>query len=392
MVTGHAIRAALSIGLHIGNEDSSVSKSAADTRHRLWWALWLLERQLVMLTGKPTAINDSVCTVPYPESQYLNLRVKLAKSTQNAIDMLHSPSPVPKTWDHIRKTIEMLGKEHQQWRDTVPSDLDFDQLDANQQRRAARTLGFYYYMSTVLVTRHCLSGLDQHMPQTDFSSAGAELCIKAARKVVNLLPKSIDSIELYKYGPWYNQVNLIIQACAVLRFEMSRDPSSIPHLKSDMERLSGWLSETAKHNVAALRASPTPQQSDDVLDFSRRPVKVDSESGQNNPFPGNITFSEPQEFMSILEQAPSWLSTTPPEFQQLGSQAPFFMYADTSMANSGAMASPGVGFEESFSANEPFALDPSLLDYFDSQQLTATGPQTDGMMRESNWDAFGEAE
>jgi hypothetical protein len=79
-------------------------------------------------------------------------------------------------------------------------------------------------------------------------------CIAAASHAIDLLPNSFDPVNLYKHGPWFSQVSLIMQACAIIMLQMSFRESrpSVQELATKVEKLISWLREMAMHNTAAV--------------------------------------------------------------------------------------------------------------------------------------------
>jgi hypothetical protein len=63
---GVALRFATALGLHVRNEDPSASGAKREVLVRVWWSLYYLERQLSIVTGRPSVIVDSCCSVPLP--------------------------------------------------------------------------------------------------------------------------------------------------------------------------------------------------------------------------------------------------------------------------------------------------------------------------------------
>lgn len=72
MSLGLAIRLGQSIGLHVNVEEPSVAEagtpqdSYSESRARVWYCLYVLDRLLALQLGRPPAISDQDCHVPIP--------------------------------------------------------------------------------------------------------------------------------------------------------------------------------------------------------------------------------------------------------------------------------------------------------------------------------------
>ncbi|KAF1977713.1 hypothetical protein BU23DRAFT_526171 [Bimuria novae-zelandiae CBS 107.79] len=65
-VVGIAIRYAIALGLHVRNDDRNTSYPTREILINVWWSLYYLERQIVVMTGRPGAVVDVCCSVPLP--------------------------------------------------------------------------------------------------------------------------------------------------------------------------------------------------------------------------------------------------------------------------------------------------------------------------------------
>ncbi|KAJ5908885.1 hypothetical protein N7495_001567 [Penicillium taxi] len=65
-ITGVAIRSAVAMGLNLRSESESVSHVSKETRYRVWWALFMLDTLLCVMTGRPPSTGDTFCTTPFP--------------------------------------------------------------------------------------------------------------------------------------------------------------------------------------------------------------------------------------------------------------------------------------------------------------------------------------
>lgn len=65
---GLSIRLALALGLHLRNEDPTVSDSRRSTLVHTWWTLHSIECLVSTITGRPPVISIEDCTVRLPQS------------------------------------------------------------------------------------------------------------------------------------------------------------------------------------------------------------------------------------------------------------------------------------------------------------------------------------
>ncbi|KAJ5151508.1 uncharacterized protein N7482_010760, partial [Penicillium canariense] len=63
---GIAMRSALAMGLNLRSESQSVAPLSKEIRYRVWWALYVLDTSLSVMTGRPPGISGIFCTTPLP--------------------------------------------------------------------------------------------------------------------------------------------------------------------------------------------------------------------------------------------------------------------------------------------------------------------------------------
>jgi hypothetical protein len=141
-VAGLAIRLAHGIGLHLRG-DSVSGDLEAKMRVRIWYCLYCLETTLCLITGRPCAIQDRVCSAPYPSAlndeilpaQYSDVAVLDAYFSKHqtlmaiSADMLFilysEKSFRDKSWSQVQDLIVRLSTSLQNWRIQLPLALDF---------------------------------------------------------------------------------------------------------------------------------------------------------------------------------------------------------------------------------------------------------------------------
>ncbi|KAJ5272251.1 hypothetical protein N7524_005520 [Penicillium chrysogenum] len=63
---GIAIQSAVAMGIHLRSECPSITHVSKETRYRLWWALYLLDILLCVMTGRMPRMQQEHCTTPLP--------------------------------------------------------------------------------------------------------------------------------------------------------------------------------------------------------------------------------------------------------------------------------------------------------------------------------------
>ncbi|CAI7599005.1 unnamed protein product [Penicillium viridicatum] len=63
---GIAIQSAVAMGIHLRSESPSITHVSKETRYRLWWALYVLDILLCVITGRMPRMQPEHCTTPLP--------------------------------------------------------------------------------------------------------------------------------------------------------------------------------------------------------------------------------------------------------------------------------------------------------------------------------------
>ncbi|PKY02984.1 putative C6 transcription factor [Aspergillus campestris IBT 28561] len=78
---GLSMRSAVTMGLNLRSESSSIAPVSKETRYRVWWSLYMLDSLLCVMTGRPPSSSDDFRTTPLPlpfrEEVFLEERVAL---------------------------------------------------------------------------------------------------------------------------------------------------------------------------------------------------------------------------------------------------------------------------------------------------------------------------
>ncbi|KAF2116608.1 fungal-specific transcription factor domain-containing protein [Lophiotrema nucula] len=307
VMIGMALRFAFALGLHVRNEDPSASPSKKEMLIRIWWSLYSLERILSNITGRPSLIVDGSCSVPLPlpcgEDQlpdnaedmdrlrkahastptatspagsvsfpsssadmsrvagaipanpgsFFNAIVQLGLITQNIISSLYSAGTMIRPLEDIQQEIILLGQRIDKWVAALPTEYNFQSKSTGRNpsityHRERLLLGFSFCSARILLTRPCLDGLgvtikEQNVP-TRFVQQVADVCVEAAKTIIDLLPNQPDPALIYDNGPWWCNVHYLMQAVSVLLLALSQSsstPQDRAQLSAYVKKLVRWL-------------------------------------------------------------------------------------------------------------------------------------------------------
>jgi hypothetical protein len=280
-----ALRSAFSLGLHVRNEDPSASASKRQTLVQTWWSLYSLERTLSIITGRPSIIVDSCCSVPLPvavseedpaggmeaahsmratnassstsaifsgssnivsnasqtsirprgthanSGLYFRAVVQLSIITQNILTSLYSAGTMIRSPTDIQQDTSLLSQRLDQWASSLPQEIRPDEplrktLDVSGRERML--LRFQLCSARILLTRPYLTARRQPWRDANdasFSRRMADSCIEAASTIIASLPDEY-SPQLYEQCPWWCLVHHIMQAISVCLLGLSHPIST----------------------------------------------------------------------------------------------------------------------------------------------------------------------
>lgn len=295
-----ALRYAQALGLHVRNEDPSASLPKREVLVRIWWSLYSLERQLSVITGRPSVVVDSSCSVPLPlpipedrfteeaaarrssststvtgyldspvtptgfgksdpnPGSYIKAVVQMGIITQSILSGLYSAGTMMRSSAEIQHDIIQLGKRLDNWASTLPQEfnprLKFSEGHHPQEFfRERMLLGHLFYSGRILLTRLCIGGLGQSVrdrKDAGFMHQMAMVCVDAAKSQLDLLPDDPDPLFLFENGPFWSIVHHFMQALSVVLLALSH--SSLGHEGNDV------LSNYAKKTIRWLRSLDDP--------------------------------------------------------------------------------------------------------------------------------------
>lgn len=295
-----AVRSAYSLGLHVRNEDPSAIATKRETLVRIWWSLYSLEQTLSVITGRPSMMVDSYCSVslpiPVPENvsgdieaayrmwdgnttilygasptfsvppsngfamtggagttepnsgSYFRAAVELSVITHKITLSLYSPDTSFRSANEAQRDTVQLLQRLDKWATALP--VEFNSQDtcrdlSNKFSRERMLLGFQFCSARILLARPHLTLRRQSWNETkeaSFSRRMASLCVEAAKSMVASLPDEPHPTLVFDQGPWWCIVHHLMQAISVFLLELSH-PSSATYesMVYHVEKALRWL-------------------------------------------------------------------------------------------------------------------------------------------------------
>lgn len=277
-VSGMSLRSAYALGLHLRNEDRHSSAVNKESLRRIWWGLYVLECELSTLTGRPSIALQSSCSVPLPlplatedmdeaiiisrfgnasthsqfsyrdtltaatpdssesslvrepanSGSFLKACVKISILTQDILSELYSAQVSTRSWEDVQHIISRLNDQLDVWVSSLPQGYSISLERHHIGYKDRMSLELSYLTTKIILTRPCLCRIDRHIPSQskdsdDFNRRVAEACVDATLNIARILPDNpnADPTQIYKLGPWWAMVHIIMQALTIMLIELS---------------------------------------------------------------------------------------------------------------------------------------------------------------------------
>ena len=277
---GVAIQSAMAMGIHLRSDSSNITYVSKEIRYRLWWALYLLDTQVCVMTGRMPRMQREHCTtplpVPYPEdsfwddqvaailrdrqaraslvgsflssspsapvsqsnlgfgdrprlssagqrlrpqvSPYLLYSIELATVMRAAIEILYTPDAAKKSGMEIAQAMKSLDLTADNWFAQLPAAYRFADTGDEIDVAPQRTSLAFQYLSTKLVISQPALRLYtvDEDPSQSLNHQMRTICFHIAAQVVDMLPDEPDVTWLLGCCPWWSALHYITQSIVVL--------------------------------------------------------------------------------------------------------------------------------------------------------------------------------
>lgn len=220
LLVGQAVRTGQDLGLHRSPRRLTISPIEKETRRKIWWGVYSLDRMLAVALGRPLGINDSDCDVEFPvevddenlpeyfqgasmSSKPLSLMsgsIALTKLYQIGGRVLREVYALDNCKDNLeperkadlQKTIDILDNELTQWCNDLPAVFKSQSQTDQQVSMGAVLCSHYYSMLTTLHRNFIPVKRDQLVTPKSTAKAvsSARSCIRLAPSMKNVVPPS----------------------------------------------------------------------------------------------------------------------------------------------------------------------------------------------------------
>lgn len=244
LLIGAAARIATSLGLHRKLEGFGLSQAELEQRQRVFWVMYVFEKDLCIRIGRPSAIDDcdvgiSILTEPcdeeiaisvgsservtfYPFQHMCALAVIQSKVYR---DLYAVHSRIGTTTERL-ESISKVDAELQHWKEQIPLDArpEHPIVCERDSQFAIAILHFGYYHCLIAIHRvHAqhelwvsqqaeVGGTDKNMPESSMFSdqdqlisqqqSSYELCLAAARSILYLAAAYLDGKDVQHKLLW----------------------------------------------------------------------------------------------------------------------------------------------------------------------------------------------
>jgi hypothetical protein len=262
MLLGCASRMAIALGMHREGANVGFDSLEQNIRKQIWWTVYVFERNLCVILGRPSAIEEAEITITFPEEAIESsiglpgltaVTVSLTRLAFRAKQEIYNPSELRSPSDSaetVTSSARNLLHDLKVWYDSLPAHLRVTRNAVHiQQARAVLLLDIMYHHTRSLVTRPFLiSRVNKQIdmveqqnnsgpPQPTMSDEAVRLadqCVNDAHAVVVL------GLRLLKEGifngtSWLD-VYYLYQSCFVVCVNFIPQLADIPEPTEDTAR------------------------------------------------------------------------------------------------------------------------------------------------------------
>ncbi|KAF8450778.1 fungal-specific transcription factor domain-containing protein [Boletus edulis BED1] len=220
LLVGQAVRSAQDLGLHRSPRRLSISSIEKETRRKIWWSVYCLDRMLALALGRPLGIEDSDCDVELPvdaDDEWLPeyftgvqlsqkppslmsgtiALVSLYQITGRVLRQVYAIECCkeilePDNRVELQRSVEALDLELTRWFEDLPSSFRNPSTSDKHICMTVVLCSHYYSVRTTLHRNFLPVKRDQSVIPNSTARAvsSARSCIRLAPSINNVVPAS----------------------------------------------------------------------------------------------------------------------------------------------------------------------------------------------------------
>jgi proline utilization trans-activator len=230
---------AITLGMHRGGSNSEFDPIERNTRRQVWWSIYILEKILCSILGRPTVIDDVEMKMRLPDASMFEQQGMSGDFMAMAFDLCQISYRIrqrayfdSRTAEERSPTVSVaveLLRECDHFHSKLPRYLlpDFSSPASSPQRAKVLLLHVYYYYTRCIVTRDFLiqkverdiSYMENRLPPIsedwDTTFALSEDCVESAHQSIRCIMAGQDmGLIVYSYIDLFFVIHSVLILCA----------------------------------------------------------------------------------------------------------------------------------------------------------------------------------
>ncbi|UKZ68401.1 uncharacterized protein TrAtP1_009439 [Trichoderma atroviride] len=277
MLVAAALRLAQAMNLHRECSGLGLMESQAEKRRRVFWKVYILDKDISLRTGRPFGQDDDDMDVRLPSNTSLesgnmdlfNCRIGLALVQGQVYKQLYSVQAGRQTATQRAIAAQELSSLLSYWKSSAQLELPEDSTTFSGAQLSGEMIHKVVLRLTYI---HCLAMIDHHLPPAAQSSSNQELsrsepslspsslCVAESRKAIRL----VESIPQGDCACVWMLLHAFFAAASSMLYNLTQNPMS-PDAISDLDLVEPFL-----RLLETLARDPrTLSQSDELVRMRR---------------------------------------------------------------------------------------------------------------------------
>ncbi|KAL6861976.1 fungal-specific transcription factor domain-containing protein [Trichoderma novae-zelandiae] len=255
MLVAAALRLAQAMNLHRECSTPGLTESQAEKRRRVFWKVYILDKDISLRTGRPFGQDDDDMDVRLPSNASLepgnqdlfNCRIGLALVQGQVYKQLYSVRAGRQTATRRAIAAQELGSLLSYWKSSAQLELPEDSATLSGLPLSGEMIHKVVLRLTYI---HCLTMIDRHLPPTAQSSSNHELsrfipislsppgslCVAESRKAIRL----VEAIPQGDCACVWMLLHAFFAAASSMLYNLTQNPMS-PNAISDLHLVEPFL-------------------------------------------------------------------------------------------------------------------------------------------------------